>query len=687
MKRSQEMGFEINNTNQPQTTWGDYTRWCNGFRFILPFFGDTLINNPPPWIQNYFQNQWYGNGGNLPNLLGGNPGSVGDSLQYNYGPTINNGDNSGNIKKTKNKEKEEEKDLSAQEKLAQREEKATKKAEIKTLVSNYNSYYKLLEEFGTTLTDKSEPKKAVFEGTLEAYKNKANNNMSKEDLESAITDIKALYTKHKESIKTAVIDKKDDEITSTNNSNYKVTDIANAINAGNDSTYRILKNNSGSKSWDDDKSILEFLSTWNSTAGTENTHIMNTLAEKFNSEADPAKKSNLSTFADILHVKLLDEVDEFSEAKLNKITAETKEKLEEAKSQLEKFGQNQRLEEGQNYSKAFDNLYRALRLAEAELKDAKLNEEYSFLGEENPYKGTTITEAAKKDLEKECLSTYRTEIKAPKPISQIPTSAKTIKVDNTEYKVVDTGEGQKIYNATTKEEVTDLGTVKFAGDNYSITKNGETNYYNNQHTKIQEKVFTAAKVEQAIKNGEAPANGSVKNAVGNQYDIFKSAQVALKGRSGRDIIQDPTKINRESIIGFIDNYEKTKNKYDKKGIIEHFSSYRVDKDNCNIIVKVVMRQAYACGLNETNCTEYKALYDYFGVQGELGSKYYQEDGYTPIKQDLDDPTRYRFTKHDGGKNIIYNTNDAQEIDTMLYALVDRIKALDTEYNKKQAEGS
>lgn len=133
-------------------------------------------------------------------------------------------------------------------------------------------------------------------------------------------------------------------------------------------------------------------------------------------------------------------------------------------------------------------------------------------------------------------------------------------------------------------------------------------------------------------------------------------------------------LNKENVIGFIDSatqetydpYKSSTNTFITTMTRNHF-----DKNNCNRVIKAVMRQALSIGLNSNNCQEYKTLAEYFGAQGTPS---YKEDGFTPDNDSRSGKDTFEFTKHCENKEK-YEVDEAKEIDVMLKALIDKIKEI------------
>lgn len=638
-----------------------------------------------PWFcNNDFTNQMF------PNC---NWGNVGDWWQCNAAaPGVSGG---GGSNKT---DDVDESDMTPEEKLAAKEEKAKKKAEIQKLVDNYNKMYTSLEEYGKTLTDKSTPTKTEFEETLNEYKNKATKSMKKETLEEKIADIKVMYDKYKDKIQEPKANKIKSSVTSNNNTKY--TTLANsvktAITGGNDELFGgiLAKVDDGTFEWgtvkidgeEQDIDVIEFLSSWNNAnVGTSakpnpNAFIIKAIASKY-ATASGENKGKYETLSNRLHDKLEDEGNSLL-AKLNdEITH--KEALQEAINKFAKFdtigkrfpaGTN-----GENYNNAFENLYRAIRLAEAEKADKELKEEFDFLGDENPYKDVTLLKTAEDDLQTECRTNARKVTDPVEPEKTAEELAKEKGCRTTYCAGVYYSESEKkhyYYDNSSKEfkEMSGVGYVSSKGNCYATYKKEDKTVLGT----VKDGVYTPNSTTTNTKasgtaNNSAPANGSVKNAIGEKYDsgiekgyaLYKELKGMGSGKA-TDIIKN--EVNRSNVIGLIRGFEQ---KSPDENVIEYLSNDNIGWHICNRIIKAVMRQALHIGLNTENCKEYKELADSFSI---TGTPDYKNDGVTPSEKDT-----FKINDDDGIKDAnltggVWRGTRPSEIYTKLIALVTIIEA-------------
>lgn len=429
---------------------------CQGLQG-LPFISQTLWQvGPMPWLQSNVSS-WFGNS---------NWGNCYDSLQIGNSPKKI--DTAGDV----NEEKPvDESNMTA-------EEKAAKKAEKQKFVDKYNKMYTVLEEYGKTLSDSTDPTKTVFEELLKSYPKNMTSSTATETLNRNYHDLDALFKKYADKIKPAILNNAKKEITSTNNTEYttKVTSLNSAISNNTNAKFGILKDGgNGSYEWNDDIDILELLSTWNSNDTTKSKHIMSTLSDKRKAETNGAKKSQLDTLANKLHEKLLSVAENIDEEKLSD---ETKAILKEANDNLEAFSAGNRLEKEKDYSNAFDNLYRAIRLAKAEIAEKELKEKFDFLGDQNPYKTLTFVSDTKADITQEGLKDKR-EVTVPNPAEEktVAELAEEKGYRQTDYSKAYYSETEKkhyYYDETSKEfkELVGVDIIHKDGS-CSVKENGE----------------------------------------------------------------------------------------------------------------------------------------------------------------------------------------------------------------------
>lgn len=638
---------------------------CKGFQG-LPFISQTLWQiGPMPWLMNLTSSSFNWDNGNWGKFDGFDRSDAGKKPQ-----------------------KEPPAAKTPEERQAEREEKAKKKAEINKLVKNYNDMYSALEEYGKTLTDSTEPTKEVFDETLADLKGKANKNMTKEKLEEKITEIKVMYEKYETKIQETKADKIKSGVTTTNNPQYKDTvgNLKSTIENGSDKTFGILiETSSGTREWRKIGSgnnkkvidVMELLSSWYSEYVGKGSHasIIKFIAAKRAGKKEEAK-GDYDELSNQLHDKLYAATKKIQK---DKLSAESKAAFEKAMEDFEKFDTiDKRFPKdenpvGSNYNQAFENLYIAIRKAEAEIADKDLEDAFNFLGDENPYKNSTaLRDAVNADLKKEC-----NEVKAvTAPVApSVPSGAKEVKSDGVSYHVLE-GEGSTTYykadgtEMTAEEFKNTVGEVEFKNGNYSIKKGETTTYYKADHTATDATTFNAV----VTSNPEAPATKSIQNAVGSNYDAAKEKGYALyrelKGAGSgdaRDIIM--TEVNRDNVIGLIRGFEE---KSPNENIIKYLSNDNIGWNVCNRIIKAVMRQALHVGLNAENSTAYKELAESFDV---TGAPAYKEDGVTPCSSDT-----FKFNDDDGIKDITlsgntWRGNRPDEIYKKLNDLIVEIEAL------------
>lgn len=411
--------------------------WMNFCGRLDSIMGATLWQvGPAPWMFMSSNTQgWFANG--------------------NWGAT-DGFHSSGDGTKTGTKDEAElklEKEKKEAEEAKKKEEKKKKDFETNEIKIKFNQLKPMIEDFKKTLNERVET-----EFNLKKEIEECTKTINKENYEKLLK----IYNDHAEVIKTAKAKEISNTVTSSKNEKYSSTiaTLKSKIESG-DETFGILTKTSsgtivrGEIGVGDDKediNIMELLSTWNTefVGKDEHANLILHIAKNRAAKSSGEAKSKYDTLSNNLHQKLYTAAEKIQE---DKLTAETKTALQKAMEDFAKFdnvakrfpaGENPA---GQNYSNAFENLYMAIRRAEAEVADKDLNDAFDFLGEENPYKNTKVnSDAVKADLEAE----YRTQAQTVTEPSDPETIAKR------EIK----------HNGITYEEITENSVKKY--------KKGET---------------------------------------------------------------------------------------------------------------------------------------------------------------------------------------------------------------------
>lgn len=378
----------------------NWMNFCIGLEG-LPFISRTLWQaGPMPWLLNG----------------GANWGNIGDGF-IPGNPTIKattSTDNNSNTNKT------------SEEILKENEEKAAETADKKKIVKNYKSLYSIMNNFAESLSDTTDPSKDNFKEILKKYPDKLNENTAKESLEKSFTNLKAVFDKYKDKIKSSCTEKMDKELHLNNDMDRKTTYLYNTLTHTNHNLDSFLDG----ENLKSDVDIIDLLSSWNNNPKTDNTHIMKHLGINY----AKSKNKDYDRIANALHNALLEKA---GKIETDKLSDEVKKELEKAITTFNKFdtiekrfftGEKIR---GENYSKAFDNLYRAIRLAEAEIAGEQI-EEFSFLGEDNPYKDSEVKDKVAEDLKEEGLENSHSGIQNPK-------DQEVIRGDNGYFAIIENG--------------------------------------------------------------------------------------------------------------------------------------------------------------------------------------------------------------------------------------------------------
>lgn len=595
----------------------------------------------------------------FPNM---NWGQVGDSVQFNYTPT------SSGTKKTEPKT-EAEKKLEREQKEAENKEKAFEKRQ---LTKKFDKLKPLLTEFKKTLNEDVREEFDLIKD-IEKY----TKSVTKENYEKMLE----IYNANKTKINAAKEKAVKEKLTSANNTEYtsKVTTLSTKIATPDDTFGGILDDGE----LKDDIDIMELLSTWNSNTTTSGSHIMNTIGAKYKATSDGTVKSKYEVLVNALHDKLSTAAENIDE---DKLTEETKKLLKDAQDNFEKFDTiakrfpTSEPECGVNYSNAFDNLYRAIRLAEAEIVEKELKESFDFLGDENPYKTSTIVTGTKTDLKNEFLNNVRT---VTEPIAP-PPAEKSIEEQATEngYRKTECN-GVYYSDAENKHYYYDTSTKKFI-EMVGVTRVFANGKCYKKHPSIKNKLIEVGSVTNGVytPKGSAPAtettalaDESVKDAIGTEYengkklgtDLFESLAGWNIDSSAQNVLND---INSNNIIGVLEQFNARRDNggelYKQDGVIEWLTDDGIGMNYCNKICNALLQRASACGLNAINCNEFKEIQEFLGAKLSTNNNYiferYNEEFFN---------SQYGTT----GKKILYTTENAEKLDTYITALLEKIKKL------------
>lgn len=177
------------NNNVP---WSDWQKLCNQYGQNDPLMGITLFQ------------AWQSGNAFLPML--NNAASLWANFTPSYSPVGDywsgaSIDRSGASSKITD-------DMTPEEKLAANEEAVQEDEEKQKLVDKFNNMYKLLEEYGNTLSETTNPKKSTFTKLLSKYKSKVSTSTSTEVLNQKIDDLNEVFKKYKTNAITKVAEKK-----------------------------------------------------------------------------------------------------------------------------------------------------------------------------------------------------------------------------------------------------------------------------------------------------------------------------------------------------------------------------------------------------------------------------------------------------------------------------------------------
>lgn len=183
-------GVNWNGNNNVQ--WSDWQKLCNQYGQNDPFMGMTLFQ------------AWQSGNAFLPIL--NNATSLWANFTQSYMPTGDywSGSSVGKSAGASNITD----DMTSEEKFAVHEEEVQEDEEKQKLVDKFNNMYKLLEEYGNTLSETTNPKKSTFTKLLSKYKSKVSTSTSTEVLNQKIDDLNEVFKKYKTNAITKVAEKK-----------------------------------------------------------------------------------------------------------------------------------------------------------------------------------------------------------------------------------------------------------------------------------------------------------------------------------------------------------------------------------------------------------------------------------------------------------------------------------------------
>ena len=503
------------------------------------------------------------------------------------------------------------KELSEEDKLIAEDqkklkEKTTGEDEYAVAVEqqNFESIKKLLDSYVKSINTEDTKKLGAEKFNLIRDFNKYSKTYSKENYKKLLQ----LYNAHAGDIKSFKVAEIDKKQISTNNTDYAT--VVKAINDGkiddiieNDEFKPITVNGKES-----DFDIMEFMSTWND----DNSSIITLIGEK---RKDAKNEENLNKISDALHDALLKKAKSIDTENLS---TDTKNALEKAIEEFNEFSSLDNRYPGsqtdEDYENAFNNLYKAIRLAEAEKLDSELEKSFDFLDNDNPYKNTTkYRDLTNTDLEKE----------EGKGLNSEPDSDET----------VTTGEAEKAEKANKNEETQKT--------KRSVTVNDQTYYVETDNNNYVTAVYNS-------KNQKINLSDSIKKMFSIHSNV-KFAKTNDASEIGRDLYLNLTgafsddektvkllkEIDKDNVLDVIKKFEDVNSGYYKEdGIIEWLSDDGINRKGCCFIINALLLKAEELNLNdEKEFTElvatsqakkenanYTIEYDYLEYTTELAKK-------------------------------------------------------------------
>lgn len=437
------MGLDFSNFEWTPNTMGkNWMSVCNFYGNMMPFLGQTLWQvGPMPFItQGWFPNTNYGNWG--------------DQFVSSYTPGAGGG---GNDSTTLTKE--------------DKDKLKTQKKDIIDYNKKYNAMLDALTEYKKTLSDTD---KVGFDTDLSlAYINLSS---KRSTTTPSSNNLKTIENSHKQAKKAyeELLDiyneyNKDNAVSKAYKEflNIKTTEAKNEGYASTVSDLSswienpegifediITTKEDGSYKWNSDVDVMELLSTWNSTEGKN--HLIQTIVAKYNALNDIEPKKYLEAFTEKLCDQLRVRANGIKE---NKLSNHTKDLLKDAKNAFPSSIRSSDLNTDQVLATKFDDLYKAVRLAEAEIADKELEEAFDFLGADNPYKNKNNNNnfnETKTDLGKEDIDVNNVTTPPVNPTqgenngTHTPANTPTVDINVWKNKVIKFKVDQKEYNITIK---------------------------------------------------------------------------------------------------------------------------------------------------------------------------------------------------------------------------------------------
>ena len=463
----------------------------------------------------------------------------------------------------------------------------------------FNKLEKILKDYASTLEG---TEKTLFEEKFKEFDELTSSEKTQEKYEELLE----LYDDYKAKIKESKL--KEAGVSSS--------DLENLA----DLSYENLDN----KLKDND--VVDVITAWNSNENTKEINLVKTLQEKYLSASTDEKKKVIAQIK-TLHENLADKADELKDDK--KLSSSSKKALKSAIETFDAFDKSRLTSE--DYVKAFNNLYMATRLAEAEIAEKELQEEFKFLGEESPFDEVELVDDTQRDFRRKG---YR--------VSQNITTP-----DDDE---------ENIDDALTPPEDPNGAPPADPNGNPPADQNGDP--------------LTAPPVEQTASTPASLAKDQYSYGLGKGEQLYTQLKGLSSGTKTRQILND---INEDNIIGVIDGFnakvENGKAKYKDDGIIEWLTDDGIKiEDTCEVVKKLMQKAIKA---NATDNNAYKELVKFYGATTDAtGNLQFKQNHKTEWSYGTNGVT-------DATVKSTYTRQEAEQIDEWINALVEEIKNADS----------
>ena len=296
--------------------------------------------------------------------------------------------------------------------------------------NKFNKLEKVLKDYAATLTGSD---KTILEDKLKDFENLKSSEKNQEKYDELLEIFEDYKSKIKESkLAFAGLSKKDSE---------PLADLS----------FENLK----SKLENND--IVDIIDAWNTNESTKGTKLLSKLQEKIGNSTG-TENTDYKMIVDKLHEKLKNKAESLEDD--SNLSSDNKKALKNAIDTFIEFQESRYT--NTEYVKAFDNLYMASRLAEAEIAQKELKEEFKFLGEDSPFDEADFVSETQRDLRSEGLRKAQTvtvpeeDDPSDKPAEKPQDKENmSIKINAVEYEVIEEDSERKYKNKTTGKTLTE----------------------------------------------------------------------------------------------------------------------------------------------------------------------------------------------------------------------------------------